>query len=260
MLDAPTSHFLFSSARSWLRWLIMCRQTYLVLAFGFVALMAGRAQDQSPSPSPSPERSPVPQELKPPAATPTPSLPPDLLPNGQPPTTPTPAPLPPDLLPNPSALPSGTPPSTSKGLPIPPAATPPGQNPADLLPHPVVPGAPIQLPVPTPPPKPLAEQAVRDRIRFFELQTLGRRDDTTRYYLAQANAATNIEYRRRWLQAYYKRIADYIGVHDPAFKPNATAWLAGKMAIVKQNPKLIQPTVPLYEIRVGAARQVAPPP
>ena len=238
----------------------MCRQMFLVLAFGFVAVIAGHAQDESPSPSPTPERSPVPQELKPPAATPTPSLPPDLLPNGQAPTTPTPAPLPPDLLPNPSALPSATPPPAQKALPIPPAATPPGQNPADLLPNPLAPGAPIQLPVPTPPPKPLAEQVVRDKVRFVQLETLSRRDDTTRYYLAQANAATNMEYRRRWLAAYYKRIADYIGVHDAALKPSATAWLAGKMALVKQNPKVIQPTVPLHEIRVGAARQVTPPP
>ena len=101
---------------------------------------------------------------------------------------------------------------------------------------------------------------MRDKVRFFELETLSRNDSTTRYYLAQANAATNMEYRRRWLQAYYKRIADYIGVHETALKPVAAAWLAGKLGVVKQNPKLIKPTVPEYEVKVGATKQVTPPP
>jgi hypothetical protein len=180
-----------------------------------------RAQNVSPSASAAPSVSP----LSAPSPTPTPQMPPDLIPNPNSVPIPTPPPSAPDLLPESNKLP--------------PTPTP-GPNPADLLPH----GIPIGTPTPTP--KPLAEQAVKDKARFREILTTAKREPQALEFWANAAKADNLEYKREWLRQYDSFVASVMRKLEPRLKATIDTWERGQLTTHSQ--QTIKPTIPLHDL------------
>ena len=201
----------------------MMVRTVLVVVFCLTDVTL-RAQNAQPSVSPS--ASPSPSPLSAPSPTPTPQIPRDLIPNPSSVPVPTPPPSAPDLLPESTKLP--------------PTPTP-GPNPADLLPH----GIPMAAPTPTP--KPLAEQAVRDSVRFREIQTIARRDPKAVEMLANAARADNFEYKRQWLRQYDSYVSEVMRKLEPRLKPAIDAWERGQVSVHSQHN--IKPTLPLNDLQ-----------
>jgi hypothetical protein len=197
----------------------------LVVVFCFIGVTL-KAQNAQPSASSSPAPSPSPSPLSSPSPTPTPQIPRDLIPNPNNVPVPTPPPSAPDLLPESNKLP--------------PTPTP-GPNPADLLPR----GLPIGTPTPTP--KPLAEQGVRDRVRFREIQTIAKRDPKAIELLANAARADNLEYRRQWLRQYDSYISEVMRRLEPRLKPTIDAWERGQVSVHSQHN--IKETIPLQDLQ-----------
>jgi hypothetical protein len=186
-----------------------------------------RAQNAQPSASASPSATQSASPLASPSASPTPipKIPRDLIPNPNNVPIPTPPPSAPDLLPEATKLP--------------PAPTP-GPNPADLIPN----GSPIGTPTPTP--KPLAEQQVKDQVRFRQIQTIAKLDPTAVQLWANVGKADNFEYKREWLQQYYQYCARVMRKLEPRLKKVIDAWEKGELYTATQHN--IKPTIPLRDL------------
>jgi len=198
-------------------------RTLFVVVFCFIGVTL-RAQNAQPSASPSASASPSP--LSAPSPTPTPQIPRDLIPNPNNVPVPTPPPSAPDLLPESNKLP--------------PTPTP-GPNPADLIPQ----GIPIGSPTPTP--KPLAEQAVKDKARFREILTIAKRDPHSIELLANAAKADNLEYKRGWLRDYDSYLSEVMRKLEPRLKTTINAWEIGQVSTHSQHN--IKPTIPLRDLQ-----------
>jgi hypothetical protein len=185
-----------------------------------------QAQNAQPSASPSASPLPSPSALSAPSPTPTPQIPRDLIPNPNSVPVPTPPPSAPDLLPESNKLP--------------PTPTP-GPNPADLLPH----GIPIGTPMPTP--KPLQEQAVKDKARFREILTTAKRDPQAIEMQANAARADNFEYKREWLRQYDAYVSGVMRKLEPRLKTTIDVWEKGQEAVHAQH--VIKPTIPLRDLQ-----------
>ena len=218
----PRLRLFFPPTRATVSDVIMVR-TLFVIVFCFIGVTL-RAQNAQPSASPSASASPSP--LSAPSPTPTPQIPRDLIPNPNNVPVPTPPPSAPDLLPESNKLP--------------PTPTP-GPNPADLIPQ----GIPIGSPTPTP--KPLAEQAVKDKARFREILTIAKRDPHSIELLANAAKADNLEYKRGWLRQYDSYLSEVMRKLEPGLKTTVNAWEIGQVSTHSQHN--IKPTIPLRDLQ-----------
>jgi hypothetical protein len=223
-LTAPRLRLFFPPTRATVSDVIMVR-TLLVIVFCFIGVTL-RAQNAQPSPSPSASPSPSPSPLSAPSPTPTPQIPRDLIPNPNSVPVPTPPPSAPDLLPESNKLP--------------PTPTP-GPNPADLIPH----GLPVGTP--TPIPKPLAEQAVRDKARFREILTIAKRDPHSVELWSNAATADNLEYKRGWLRQYDNYVSEVMRKLEPRLKTTIDAW--ERTQLYTHNQHNIKPTIPLRDLQ-----------
>ncbi len=156
--------------------------------------------------------------------------------------------MPRDLIPNPNSVPVPTPPPSAPDLlpesnKLPPTPTP-GPNPADLLPH----GLPIGTPAPTP--KPLAEQAVKDKARFREILTIAKRDPQAIEMWNKAAIADNLEYKRQWLRQYDSYVSGVMQKLEPRLKTTIVAWEVGQVSTHSQH--ILKPTVPLRYLQSSA--------
>jgi len=212
----------FERTRVMVATIIMAR-TLLVVVFCCIGVTL-RAQNAQPSTSPS--ASPSPSPLAAPSATPIPQMPRDLIPNPNSVPVPTPPPSAPDLLPESNKLrPTPTP----------------GPNPADLLPQ----GLPIGTPTATP--KPLAEQAVKDKARFREILTTAKRDPQAIEMWNKAAIADNLEYKREWLRQYDSYVSGVMQKLEPKLKTTILTWEAVQLSTHSQHT--LKPTVPLQYLQ-----------
>jgi hypothetical protein len=203
----------------------------------------------TPSPPPKSNVSPAPKPYatsygKPfasPSASPSPSvqLPPDLLPENKP--APIPTPPPPasnDLLPE------------NKPAPTPVEQPAPGAQ--DLLPSTPTPGpsAAVSAPEqaePTPTPKKLAEQLLKEKMRFRQLESIAERDPHAVELWDTANRQSTMEYRRRWQRLYYVHVCDIMRKLDPSISELIDAWEQTHLSA--QSLHNTRPTIPNQELQ-----------
>jgi hypothetical protein len=240
------------------------RSTVMALS-AFVALSAltafcltALAQTQgTPTPSPSQSPSPkvkIPPPPKPyatgygakPSASPSPSvqLPPDLLPNPQNPPIPTPPPpATNDLLPanKPAPTPVGPQPTEQDLLPSTPT---PGPSPA---------GSASAEAEETPTPKKLAEQVLKDKMRFRQIESAAERDPHAIDLWATANKQFTMEYRREWQRLYYVYVCNLMRKLDPSLHQLIDDWETTHLSAESVHNS--KPTVPQDELRGPAEEQ-----
>ena len=240
------------------------RSTVIALS-AFVALSAltvlsltALAQIQG-TPTPSPSQSPSPRVKIP--------LPPKPYATGygsKPSPSPSPSvQLPPDLLPNPQSPPIPTPPPPATNDLLPenkPAPTPVGPQPTepDLLPSTPTPG-----PSPsgsasaeakeTPTPKKLAEQVLKEKMRFRQIESAAERDPHAIELWSTANKQYTMEYRREWQRLYYVYVCDLMRKFDPSLSELINNWEATHLSA--QSVHNSKPTVPSDELRGPAEEQ-----
>jgi hypothetical protein len=234
----------------------------------FAALMAfcltGLGQTQgtptpSPTPSPSPKGKTSPAKILPrpkpyateygkPSASPSPSvqLAPDLLPD--PNHLPVPTPPPPatnDLLPANKPAPTPVPsPATAPDL-LPPTPTP--------TPTPKPSGSAEEEAEETPTPKKLAEQILREKMRFRQLESTAERDPHAIELWDTANKQYTMEYRRQWQRLYYVYVCGIMRKLDPSLSELINDW--ENVHLSAQSAHNTKPTVPREELGGPAGEQ-----
>ena len=203
-----------------------------------------------------------------PSATPSPSPKSNVLPAPKPYATsygksaasPSPSPsvqLPPDLLPDPQHAPIPTPPPPASNDLLPenkPAPTPVEQAPSgqDLLPSTPTPGPSAAASVPeeaqaTPTPKKLAEQLLKEKMRFRQLESTAERDPHAIELWDTANRQSTMEYRRRWQRLYYVYVCDIMRKLDPSVSELIDTWEQTHLS--DQSLHNTRPTIPNQELR-----------
>jgi hypothetical protein len=213
----------------------------------------------SPTPSPSPKGRTSPVKILPPPK-------PYATAYGRPSASPSPSvQLPPDLLPDPNHLPVPTPPPPATNDLLPenkPAPTPVGPQATepDLLPSTPTP-APLPKPSgsasaeaeETPTPKKLAEQVLKEKMRFRQIESAAERDPHAIELLETANKQFTMEYRRQWQRLYYVYICGIMRKLDPSLNDLITDWETDHLSA--QSAHNTKPTVPREELRGPAEEQ-----
>jgi hypothetical protein len=217
-----------------------------------------RAQTIQGTPTPSATQSPSPKSNIPPAPKPYASS------FGKSSASPSPSvQLPPDLLPDPQHAPIPTPPPPASNDLLPenkPAPTPVQQAPSqqDLIPSTPTPG-----PSPgasasaeaeeTPTPKKLAEQVLKEKMRFRQLESTAERDPHAIELWDTANRQFTMEYRRRWQRLYYVYVCEKMRKLDPSVSDLIDSWEQTHLSAQSQHNT--KPTVPDQELRGPVGEQ-----
>ena len=233
-----------------------------------------RGQNAQGTPTPSPTQSPSPKTKVSPAPTkPAPPPKPYATNYGKPWPSPSPSPsvqLPPDLLPDSQRAPIPTPPPPATNDLLPenkPVPTPVEQQPSlppDLLPSTPTPGpspsgsaskaaAAATAPEETPTPKKLAEQALKEKMRFRQIESAAERDPHAIEMWDTANKQSTMEYRRQWQRLYYVYVCDIMRKLDPSLKDLIDQWEQTHLSA--QSLHNTRPTVPQQELRGPAETQ-----
>jgi hypothetical protein len=165
--------------------------------------------------------------------------------------------LPPDLLPDPQHAPIPTPPPPASNDLLPenkPAPTPVEQAPSgqDLLPSTPTPGPSAAVSVPkeaqeTPTPKKMAEQLLKEKMRFRQLESVAERDPHAIELWDTANRQSTMEYRRRWQRLYYVYVCEIMRKLDPSVSELIDTWEQTHLSA--QSLHNTRPTVPNQELR-----------
>jgi hypothetical protein len=216
-----------------------------------------RAQTTQGTPTPSATQAPSPKSNVPPPPKPYASS------YGKSAASASPSPsvqLPPDLLPDPQHAPIPTPPPPASNDLLPenkPAPTPIEQAPTgqDLLPSTPTPGPSAAASVPkeaqeaqeTPTPKKLAEQLLKEKMRFRQLESTAERDPHAIELWDTANRQSTMEYRRRWQRLYYVYVCDIMRKLDPSVSQLIDTWEQTHLSA--QSLHNTRPTVPNQELR-----------
>jgi hypothetical protein len=224
----------------------------VLTALTMVALTL-RAQTTPGTPTPSATQSPSPKSNVPPPK-------PYATSYGKSPASPSPSPsvqLPPDLLPDPQHAPIPTPPPPASNDLLPenkPAPTPVEQAPSgqDLLPSTPTPGPSAAASVPkeaqaTPTPKKMAEQLLKEKMRFRQLESVAERDPHAIELWDTANRQSTMEYRRRWQRLYYVYVCEIMRKLDPSVSELIDTWEQTHLSA--QSLHNTRPTVPNQELR-----------
>jgi hypothetical protein len=206
------------------------------------------AQTTQGTPTPSATQSPSPKTKASPAAKPYAST------YGKPSASPSPSvQLPPDLLPDPQHAPVPTPPPPATNDLLPenkPGPTPvvPAPSQLDLLPATPTPGpfaaAEAQ---PTPAANKMAEQVLKEKMRFRQLESIAERDPRAVEMWNTANRQSTMEYRREWQRLYYVYVCDIMRKLDPSITELIDSWQQAHVGA--QSLHNIKPTVPRQELR-----------
>jgi hypothetical protein len=91
------------------------------------------------------------------------------------------------------------------------------------------------------------EQAVKDKARFQQIETIAKRDPAAVEMWASAARADNFEYRRQWLRQYFSYCSDLMRKLEPRLKPTIDAWERTQIYVYSQHN--IKPTIPLQDLR-----------
>jgi hypothetical protein len=217
-----------------------------------------RAQTIQGTPTPSATQWPSPKSNIPPAPKPYASS------FGKSSASPSPSvQLPPDLLPDPQHAPIPTPPPPASNDLLPenkPAPTPVEQAPSqqDLIPSTPTPG-----PSPgasasaeaqeTPTPKKLAEQVLKEKMRFRQLESMAERDPHAIELWDTANRQFTMEYRRRWQRLYYVYVCEKMRKLDPSVSELIDNWEQTHLSA--QSLHNTKPTVPDQELHGPVGEQ-----
>lgn len=229
-----------------------------------------RGQNAQGTPTPSATPLPSPKTKASPAPTrPAPPPKPYATAYGKPWPSPSPSPsvqLPPDLLPDPQHVPVPTPPPPATNDLLPenqPAPTPVGPQPSepDLLPSTPTPGpspsgsaaAEAASPEATPTPKKLAEQVLKEKMRFRQIESAAERDPHAIEMWNTANKQYTMEYRREWQRLYYVYVCDIMRKLDPSLSELIDQW--EQIHLSAQSLHNSRPTVPQDELRGPAETQ-----
>ncbi|MBV9275087.1 MAG: hypothetical protein JO333_14410 [Verrucomicrobia bacterium] len=159
--------------------------------------------------------------------------------------------LPPDLLPDPQHVPIPTPPPPPandllpEGAPKPTPPVPP-PPPLDLLPATPTPAPGVPV-APTPVPPKTAEQTLKDKMRFREVQSMAERDPHAIELWNNAHRQHTMEYRRQWERLYFVYVCDLMRKIDPSLKDLIKAWETGHISA--QSLHNSRPTVPMNQLR-----------
>lgn len=211
-----------------------------------------RAQTTQGTPTPSTTQSPSPKSNIPPAPKPYASS------FGKSSASPSPSvQLPPDLLPDPQHVPIPTPPPPASNDLLPenkPAPTPVEQAPSqqDLIPSTPTPGpsaaaSGAEEAEGTPTPKKLAEQVLKEKMRFRQLESIAERDPHALELWDTANRQSTMEYRRRWQRLYYVYVCEKMRKLDPSVSELIDNWEQTHLSA--QSLHNTKPTVPDQELR-----------
>jgi hypothetical protein len=165
--------------------------------------------------------------------------------------------LPPDLLPDPRHVPIPTPPPPASNDLLPenkPAPTPVEQAPSgqDLIPSTPTPGpsaaaSGAEEAQGTPTPKKLAEQVLKEKMRFRQLESTAERDPHALELWDTANRQSTMEYRRRWQRLYYVYVCEKMRKLDPSVSELIDNWEQTHLSA--QSLHNTKPTVPDQELR-----------
>ncbi|MBV8213213.1 MAG: hypothetical protein JOZ08_08305 [Verrucomicrobia bacterium] len=170
--------------------------------------------------------------------------------------------LPPDLLPDPQHVPVPTPPPPATNDLLPenkPAPTPVGPQPEqpDLLPSTPTPGPSASVaavpPEATPTPKKMAEQILKEKMRFRQIESAAERDPHAIEMWNTANKQYTMEYRRQWQRLYYAYVCDIMRKLDPSLSELIGQWEQTHLSA--QSLHNTRPTVPRDELRGPAESQ-----
>ena len=216
----------------------------------------------SPSPSPKTKASPAPTRPAPPPK-------PYATGYGKPWPSPSPSPsvqLAPDLIPDPQHVPIPTPPPPATNDLLPenkPLPTPVGPQPSepDLLPSTPTPGpsaagsasAAAASPQVTPTPKKLAEEVLKEKMRFRRIESAAESDPHAIEMWNTANQQYTMEYRREWQRLYYVYVCNIMRKLDPSLTELINNW--EQIHLSAQSVHNSRPTVPQDELRGPAESQ-----
>jgi hypothetical protein len=152
-----------------------------------------------------------------------------------------------------------------------PAPTPVGPQPSepDLLPSTPTPGpspsgsaakkahssaaAEAESPEETPTPKKLAEQLLKEKMRFRQIESAAERDPHAIELWNTANKQYTMEYRREWQRLYYVYVCDIMRKLDPSISELIDQWEQTHLSA--QSTHNSRPTVPREELRGPAETQ-----
>jgi hypothetical protein len=173
--------------------------------------------------------------------------------------------LAPDLLPDPNHLPVPTPPPpatndllpANKPAPTPVASVPVPQDLLAATPTPSPSGAASPAASAeaeqTPTPKKLAEQVLKEKMRFRQLESAAERDPHAIELWNTANKQYTMEYRREWQRLYYVYVCDIMRKLDPSLKELIDNWEVTHLSA--ESLHNTKPTVPRDELRGPAEEQ-----
>jgi hypothetical protein len=217
-----------------------------------------RAQTTQGTPTPSATQSPSPKSNIPPPPKPYASS------FGKSSASPSPSvQLPPDLLPDPQHVPIPTPPPPASNDLLPenkPAPTPVVEAPSqpDLIPSTPTPGPSPEASASaqaqeTPTPKKLAEQVLKEKMRFRQLESIAERDPHAIELWDTSNRQFTMEYRRRWQRLYYVYVCDKMRKLDPSVSELIDNWEQTHLSA--QSLHNTKPTVPDQELHGPVGEQ-----
>jgi hypothetical protein len=171
--------------------------------------------------------------------------------------------LPPDLLPDPQHAPIPTPPPPAANDLLPenkPAPTPVEQAPnrQDLIPSTPTPGpsavaSGAQEAQETPTPKKLAEQVLKEKMRFRQLESIAERDPHALEVWDTASRQSTMEYRRQWQRLYYVYVCEKMRKLDPSVSELIDNWEQTHLSA--QSLHNTKPTVPDQELHGALGEQ-----
>jgi hypothetical protein len=145
-----------------------------------------------------------------------------------------------------------------------PVPTPVGPQPSepDLLPSSPTPGpspfgsapaAAAIAPEETPTPKKLAEQTLKEKMRFRQIESVAERDPHAIEMWDTANKQYTMEYRRQWQRLYYVYVCGIMRKLDPSLSDLIDQWEQTHLSA--QSLHNTRPTVPREELRGPAEMQ-----
>jgi hypothetical protein len=105
----------------------------------------------------------------------------------------------------------------------------------------------------TPTPKKLAEQVLKEKMRFRQLESIAERDPHALELWDTAGRQSTMEYRRRWQRLYYVYVCEKMRKLDPSVSDSIDNWEQTHLSA--ESLHNTKPTVPDEELRGPVGEQ-----
>jgi hypothetical protein len=99
----------------------------------------------------------------------------------------------------------------------------------------------------------LAEQVLKEKMRFRQIESAAERDPHAIELWNTANQQYTMEYRREWQRLYYVYVCDMMRKLDPSLKELIDSWEQTHLSA--ESSHNLRPTVPRKELRGAAETQ-----